>query len=86
MQSHKEPEPIELSSVSLSFGGFAELVEFGSERFCKTRELLIASNPPMTRVTDIAYHWGFDHLSQFAINYQAFYGEKPSQTLSRHTT
>ncbi len=37
MQSHKEPEPVELSSVSHCFGGLTESVGFGSERFPKPR-------------------------------------------------
>ncbi len=31
-------------------------------------------------IGDLAAHWGFWHLSQFAANYRAMYGELPSQT------
>ena len=31
-------------------------------------------------IGDLAAHWGFWHLSQFAANYRSMYGELPSQT------
>lgn len=34
-------------------------------------------------VSDIATHWGFWHLSQFAKDYKQLFGESPSQTLLR---
>jgi AraC family ethanolamine operon transcriptional activator len=34
-------------------------------------------------IGDLAAHWGFWHLSQFAANYRAMYGELPSETARR---
>lgn len=36
-------------------------------------------------VTDIASQWGFWHMSQFAKDYGALFGERPSQTLEMAT-
>mgnify|MGYP001823238442 FL=1 len=42
------------------------------------------ANPEEERsIGDLAAHWGFWHLSQFAANYRAMYGELPSQTAQR---
>lgn len=38
----------------------------------------------LTKITDVAIHWGFWHMSQFAIDYQRFFGELPSETMNRH--
>lgn len=38
---------------------------------------------PGTTVQDVAAHWGFWHLSQFAQDYKRLFGELPSQTLLR---
>lgn len=34
-------------------------------------------------IGDVAAHWGFWHLSQFALDYKKLFGELPSQTLRR---
>ena len=34
-------------------------------------------------VTDIAYHWGFNHLGRFSLMYKARFGERPHETLRR---
>ena len=34
-------------------------------------------------IGDLAAHWGFWHLSQFAASYRSMYGELPSQTAQR---
>jgi AraC-like DNA-binding protein len=34
-------------------------------------------------VTDIAYHWGFNHLGRFSILYKERFGERPHETLRR---
>jgi AraC family ethanolamine operon transcriptional activator len=47
------------------------------------RDLKNADSAP-TKITDVAIHWGFWHMSQFAIDYQRFFGELPSQTMNRH--
>jgi AraC family ethanolamine operon transcriptional activator len=37
--------------------------------------------PPGVTIQDIASHWGFWHLSQFAQDYKHLFGELPSDTL-----
>jgi AraC family ethanolamine operon transcriptional activator len=47
------------------------------------RDLKNADSAP-TKITDVAIRWGFWHMSQFAIEYQRFFGELPSETMNRH--
>ena len=42
--------------------------------------------PPGASVQDIASHWGFWHLSQFAQDYKRLFGELPSRTLNPHSS
>ncbi|MGW4244760.1 AraC family transcriptional regulator [Nocardia sp. NPDC004722] len=44
---------------------------------------LAASDPAHTSVADIAYRWGFTHLSRFAHAYGRRYGVLPSETLRK---
>lgn len=37
-------------------------------------------------ISEVATHWGFWHLSQFAVDYKRLFGESPSQTLSHKNT
>ncbi|MGW4339775.1 AraC family transcriptional regulator [Rhodococcus koreensis] len=58
-----------------------------SLRLARVREDLLAANGPDTgSVTDIAYRWGFVHLSRFAAAYRRRYGETPSATRLRAIT
>ena len=41
------------------------------------------ANPSTTWVADAARRWGFEHMSQFAVDYRCQFGELPSETLSR---
>lgn len=41
------------------------------------------SDPSTTLVMDVANHWGFWHMGQFAADYCRFFGELPSATLKR---
>ena len=52
------------------------------QRLSAVRAELLYS-PPEVRVTDVANHWGFWHLGQFASDYRKFFGELPSQTISK---
>jgi AraC-like DNA-binding protein len=45
------------------------------------REDLQADDPAGATVTAVAHRWGFTHLSRFAADYRAAYGELPAQTL-----
>ncbi|MFC1689547.1 helix-turn-helix domain-containing protein [Pseudomonadota bacterium] len=38
---------------------------------------------PKVQVTDVANHWGFWHLGQFASDYRDQFGELPSHTISK---
>ena len=38
---------------------------------------------PTIKIADVANHWGFWHLGQFAADYRRHFGELPSETLSR---
>lgn len=38
---------------------------------------------PRARVSDFAAKWGFFHFSRFAADYRRFFGESPSETLTR---
>lgn len=44
------------------------------------RRELLGSRPGDLTIGDAAGHWGFYHLSHFAADYQALFGELPSQT------
>lgn len=41
--------------------------------------------PAGASIQDIASHWGFWHLSQFAQDYKRLFGELPSHTLNPHS-
>jgi AraC family ethanolamine operon transcriptional activator len=51
-----------------------------SLRLNGVRRALRQASPGVT-VQDIASHWGFWHLSQFAQDYKHLFGELPSATL-----
>ncbi len=53
-----------------------------SMRLNGVRRALRQAGPGMT-VQDIASHWGFWHLSQFAQDYRRLFGELPSATLGK---
>jgi AraC family ethanolamine operon transcriptional activator len=50
-------------------------------RLTAVRMDLRAADPSATTVGEIAFRWGFWHLSRFASAYQRLFGELPSQTL-----
>lgn len=52
-----------------------------SRRLIGARRELQRSDTDSTSVRDVAYSWGFWHLSRFAQDYKRFFGELPSQTL-----
>lgn len=49
------------------------------------RRALRSAEPTHHQIADIAARWGFWHLSHFAADYKAMFGELPSDTL-RHVT
>lgn len=52
-----------------------------SYRLNKVRRQLRTYKNDQTKIADIANHWGFWHMGQFAKDYQKFFGELPSETL-----
>jgi AraC family ethanolamine operon transcriptional activator len=52
-------------------------------RLNSVRRELRQANPATTQVQDVAAHWGFWHLSHFASDYRAMFGELPSETLRK---
>lgn len=52
-------------------------------RLNSVRRELRGANPATTQVQDVAARWGFWHLSHFASDYRAMFGELPSDTLRR---
>jgi AraC-like DNA-binding protein len=67
---------------------FANLDGGSPMRFVKDRRLdavyrtLLGSEPGEITVTHVATDFGFYHLSRFAVDYYAAFGEHPSETLS----
>ena len=52
-------------------------------RLNRVRRQLSHADPSSTRVVDVANHWGFWHMGQFAADYRKLFGELPSETLNR---
>lgn len=52
-------------------------------RMRAVRAELQANRPEEVKIGDIANHWGFWHMGQFAADYRRHFGELPSQTLRR---
>ncbi len=68
---------------------FQDVLDLNPVRFLRAlrlngaRRSLKAADPRQDTVTDIAARWGFWHLSHFATDYRAMFGEQPSDTLRR---
>lgn len=54
-----------------------------SRRLVGTYREFLRSSPLRATVGEIASHWGFWHMSQFAFDYSGFFSELPSETLNR---
>ena len=52
-------------------------------RLDAARRDLVSADPAALSVTEVAYRYGFAHLSRFAETYRAEFGERPSETLRR---
>ncbi len=70
---------------------YAFLEQFGTSpksyllamRLNGVRRHLSHADPSSTKVVDVANHWGFWHMGQFAADYRRLFGELPSETLRR---
>jgi len=47
------------------------------------RRQLSQADPSSATIADMANHWGFWHMGQFAADYRRLFGELPSETLKR---
>ena len=90
--SHKAITVVELSQAS---GASVRMLEYvfrdyynvtpksylRSHRLTGAHRELRHSLPAKPVISEIAAHWGFWHMGQFAADYQCFFGELPSETL-----
>lgn len=65
--------------------GFREVFGISPKLYLKSLRLNrvrqdLRRAPEETRVTDIAFRWGFTHLSRFAADYRQMFGEYPHET------
>ncbi|MEG8037565.1 helix-turn-helix domain-containing protein [Sphingomonas sp. LR61] len=52
-------------------------------RLDRVRSELLALDPQVGAIGDVARRWGFAHLGRFSASYAARFGEYPKQTLRR---
>ena len=52
-------------------------------RLRRAHQSLLESDPSVTSVSSVAYHWGFTNLGRFAAAHTARYDEPPAATLRR---
>jgi AraC-like DNA-binding protein len=74
-----------LQSMFLKRRGCSPMEFLRRVRFERVHDELLHPNHNTT-VTSAALQWGFLHLSRFAADYHARFGEKPSQTLRRSSS
>ena len=95
MEAHAT-EPLRLAEIAFASGSSVRSLQSGFMQFkgMSPMEYLrmirlsgvkaeIASGPSDKKISDIAYSWGFVHLSSFAAFYQKAFGETPSETRRR---
>jgi AraC-like DNA-binding protein len=68
--------------TACSLGQYDRILNFGSNHLIGVLRGLRDAAKGVT-VQDVAAHWGFWHLGQFAQDYKRLFGELPSTTL-RH--
>ena len=73
--------------VTTLLKGFKQHYEISPMAYLKKKRLeaarrtLLAADPSIISVTQVATQWGFLHLSRFARDYRQVFGELPSETL-----
>jgi AraC-like DNA-binding protein len=95
VRAHPE-RPITIGDLALASGVSARALYEGFRRFRATTPMAmlrtvrleqvraeLQSEEPNKKITDVAYKWGVTHLGRFAAEYQARFGELPSETLRR---
>jgi AraC-like DNA-binding protein len=55
-------------------------------RLRRAHQSLLESDPSVTSVASVAYHWGFTNLGRFAAAHTARYDEPPAATLRRRAS
>ncbi|GGV35723.1 hypothetical protein GCM10010277_21750 [Streptomyces longisporoflavus] len=61
--------------------GMSPMAYVRDVRLTRVRDELRAAEPGALSVSEVAHRWGFTHLSRFAEQYHARFGELPSETL-----
>ncbi len=77
---------VALRTLYLAFGrrhGMAPMAWLRQRRLERARADLVAGDPSVTSVTEVALRWRFWHLGRFAAAYRQRFGESPSETLHR---
>jgi len=96
LKEHAE-DPITVSDLHRATGvsertlRYAFLEHFGvspktylmATRLNGVRRQLYQVDPSSITIADVANHWGFWHMGQFAADYRRLFGELPSETLAR---
>ncbi len=65
------------------FRGTTPMAYLRELRLRRVHEALLAADPQLSSVTDIALQWGFGHLGKFSVAYKQRFGESPSTTFRR---
>jgi AraC family ethanolamine operon transcriptional activator len=63
--------------------GMSPMLYLKAVRLSGARRQLRCSDASRERISDIANHWGFWHMGQFAADYRRQFGELPSETLAQ---
>lgn len=79
--AHADVSPRTLQNGFRRFRGTSPMAYLKSIRLSLARNMLLRSREDGRNVTDIAFDCGFTHLSKFAQDYRAMFGEKPSDTV-----
>ena len=93
----REDEPIRLDKLASACGierrtltrAFHRFLGMGPGTYLRQRRLSAARHDLLTAplraetVTEVAFRWGFWHLSRFAREYRSMFGESPSETVRR---
>jgi transcriptional regulator GlxA family with amidase domain len=63
--------------------GTTPMAHLREVRLRRAHQNLLESDPSITSVASVAYHWGFTNLGRFAAAHTARYDEPPAATLRR---
>lgn len=80
---HLGTEPRTLQNTFNEVLGVSPNAYIKAVRLSGTRKALKSVNSISGDIGDIAFRWGFGHLSQFAKDYKIAFGELPSETRNR---